>query len=434
MNTKKLKKIDKIILYSCIALFCVLSLIIFYYTPGIKAHFEGDSVRYNFIAHNLAHLTDIPLEVLGYPTFLGILYKIWDHIFIIVLAQIILSILSLFLIRSIIKKITSNTSALIASTLFWFLNLGFLIYTQLLLIEIILAFFLLTFINYVITYYQRPSYWTCAQAGFILGISILFRPAALFYALCFPILLLLVTKISLYKRIISSILFLCTFYAPMLAYMTLNYFYFGVFVICPVMNVNLFSFYFPKLQTAFATHNIAPTEITRAIEQDIVQKTTTSTTQVNLIKLCLQQPIIAINIWLINTLKSLIGLYQTQWKLYFELSDHATSYFCLPGNWLSCLAGYIYTGTTKTWLHALGWLELGYLIIEYFAVTIGSWALLINKKYWLLFFALSFILYFAFITGPDGSGRFRMMLEPWLLVLAALGIACLFNSKQKEIA
>ena len=39
----------------------------------------------------------------------------------------------------------------------------------------------------------------------------------------------------------------------------------------------------------------------------------------------------------------------------------------------------------------------------------------------MVFFALSFVLYFGLVTGPDGSGRFRMMSEPWLLVLASLG-------------
>jgi hypothetical protein len=199
------------------------------------------------------------------------------------------------------------------------------------------------------------------------------------------------------------------------------------------MNINLFAIYYPKVQAAFQVHSIAPNELTQAIERDIAHEHITSATQINLLRLWMQQPAITVGIWLLNMVKSFVGLYQTQWKLYFELADKATSYFCLSGNWLSCMAQYIYAGTMQRWLHLLGWYELCYLIVEYSMVGCAIIGLLHRRYYWLLFFAITFVWYFAFITGPDGSGRFRMMMEPWLLVLAALGIAFLVARAHRKV-
>ena len=430
---ESLNRIDTIVLWASVIVFCIVSLVIYYYTPALKAHFEGDSVRYHFIAHNICGLTNIPLEVLGYPCFLGLLYWLYDSLLIVILAQIILSVLSLFVLRHIIKQLGMDAAALIIASCFWVFNLGFLIYTQLLLIEIMLAFLLLLFVDRVIVYYKTVRLWYCAQAAFILGISILFRPAALFYALFFVVLLFFMTNVSLLKRAKAAGVFWVVFYIPIICYMTLNYYYFGQFVICPVMNVNLFAFYYPKIHAYFQAHGLVSNDTMRAIEYDIAQKQITAVTQHNLLKLFVQHPVITLGIWFQNMVKSCLGLYQTQWKLYFELADKATSYFCLPGSWLSCLGEYIRTGTTRSWLCVLGWYELAYLLVEYLMMATGVLVLLLKRNYWLCCFAVSFIVYFAFITGPDGSGRFRMMMEPWLLVLAVIGFTWLISRQNKKI-
>jgi hypothetical protein len=80
----------------------------------------------------------------------------------------------------------------------------------------------------------------------------------------------------------------------------------------------------------------------------------------------------------------------------------------------------------------LGWYELAYLLVEYLMMATGVLVLLLKRNYWLCCFAVSFVYYFAFITGPDGSGRFRMMMEPWLLVLAIIGFAWLISRQTKK--
>ena len=430
----RVERIDNVILLLSITFFCTLSAIIYYYAPALKAHFEGDSLRYHEIAHHIMGLKNIPLEVLGYPLMLNLLYHLHNSIALVVIAQALLSILSLLVVRHCIKQLSDNPWAQIWATLFWATNLGFFIYTQLLLIEIILTFLLVLFVDRIIMYYKKESSWYLAQAAAVLGISVLFRPAALFYALFFALLLLFTSFSSFTKKLTHAALFLFIFYLPIIAYMFLNLCYFGYFGLCPVINVNLFKFFYSKLHTAYAAHALCPNELINAIDNDIAHDHITSTTQANLGKLCLQHPGIACGIWLQNMIKSFLGLYQTQWKLYFELSGTATSYFCIPGSWFSCLATYIKTGTTRGWLCLLGWYELLYLLAEYLMMAVGLLVLAIKRQYWLFIFALSFIVYFAFVTGPDGSGRFRMMMEPWLLVLAALGTAWTMTREKKQVA
>lgn len=425
---------DRIILFLSIIFFVFVSIVLYWYAPDYTAHFEEDSVRYNFIAQHFNFIKDVQLEVFGYPCFLALIYKVFGcSIGFVVLTQVLLSIICLFLLRKIAGRL-NGIGAQTWITIFWAGNLGFLIYSQLLLIEVMLVLFYLWFIERVIFFYEEPSWKTIAQAAFILGLSILFRPAALFYALCFaPFLLFIGKKCSFCYKLVAAFIFIGIFYVPIFCYMSFNYWWFGQFVLCPVMNVNLFLFFYPKLLAVLRERGIPFDGLVAVINDDIVQKNITKTTQVNLIKVMLHYPFINLKIWLINMLKSVIGLYQTQLKLYLELSDQATSFFTLSGSWFSNMKQYICQGSVRRWLHMLGWYEVFYLIVQYFFAFIGALYLLAKQKIWLFVFALSFIIYFALITGPDGSGRFRMMFEPWLLVLAALGLSWWF-CKNKEKA
>jgi len=423
----------RVVFIASVIFFVAISILIYFYAPDITAHFEDDSVRYDFIAQHFNFIKEVQLEVFGYPFLLGLIYKIFGYsIGAVVVIEVLLSVGALFLLRKV-SKILGGMWAETFVTLLWVGNLGFFIYSQLLLIEVVLALFYLWFIERIVSFYESPSCLKVAQAGFILGASMLFRPSALFYAFCFAVFLVLMRKRSFGYRLLSSLVFIATFYIPVLAYMAGNYCYFGHFVLCPVMNVNLFLFFYPKLLAVFKHQDIIKGGLVGLIDRDIVQNKITAQTQINLLKLMLQYSFISIKIWLINMLKSFIGLYQTQWKLYFELGDQANSFFTLSGSCFSSMKAYICQGTICKWLYYLGWYEVIYLSVQYVSACFGALWLLLQHKTWLFFFAISFIVYCALITGPDGSGRFRMMFEPWLLVLAALGLAWIFAKGRKRV-
>ena len=70
--------------------------------------------------------------------------------------------------------------------------------------------------------------------------------------------------------------------------------------------------------------------------------------------------------------------------------------------------------------------------IRYALITIGFVGLLKEKKYFLATMLFSFILYFAAITGPEGGSRLRLMFEPVLIIMTALGISKLLSYKSRK--
>ena len=367
-------------------------------------------------------------------TFWLVIYKIFGYsIGMVVFVQTIFSLLSLLLFLRI-AKVLGGVQSQIFMICFWGANLGFLIYSQLYLLEITLTLFYLLFIERVISYYERPSCAAIVGAALALGFSMLIRPAALFYAWCFAPFILFISKRLFFYRLYSSVLFLLVFYIPILSYMFLNYKLFGAFILCPVMNVNLFIFFYPKVVLVLQQQGVSDSLIGE-INNFIKLNNFSSDAQSALFRLALKYPFLTFKIWFLNMLKSYFGLYQVEWKLFFDKGGQGVSFFSLGDSWLMNIKQYIMQGTDKTWLHMLGWYEIVYLLLEYLFAFIGILFLFVKKKFWVVFFALSFVLYFGLVTGPDGSGRFRMMIEPWLLVLASLGGAwvCARRGKQNNI-
>src|SRR3990167_11441760 len=165
-------------------IFLLLSLIIFKVMPT-QGHFEIDSVTYDIIATNFAQrglLVDSrnslnpPLEVVGYPLFLWLIYKFFDNILSVVFIQAILALLCFLLMNKILEILGFKNIFLLA--ILFLTNLGFLVFTQLLMAEILYVLFLLIFL-------ERFLSKKILQAAFIGGLSVAIKPAMLF----FPVLL-----------------------------------------------------------------------------------------------------------------------------------------------------------------------------------------------------------------------------------------------------
>lgn len=412
--------------------FVLCSFVLYWYAPSCVAHFEGDSLRYDVLARLFPFINCIPLEVLGYPFFIACVYWLSGvQLWLLVTAQVLLSIGFLLIARRIARIIFGEQAALLLVFL-WAFNLGFLIYSQLVLIEILYAFLLIVFVERMVMCILRPTVWLAAQAAFVLGVSVLVRPAALFFAPICVLLLLIIPQKRFVERIVHSLLFLIIFYTPITLYMSANYFFFGQFVLCPVMNVNLFKFFYPKLVVAFTAAGVA---VPAQLHQDITHAMTTQVfdrvVQMRLLQVVLVAPWIAIKIWIVNMAKSMFGLYSVEWKLYFGFLKTSRSFFIIDASFPGRVHTYICSGASHWWLWVIGYYELVYLLVQYSAACVG-WYILSRRQLVLAVFSFVFIGYFAWVTGPDGSGRFRMMLEPWLLVLAAGGASLLSDLMQRR--
>lgn len=414
---------EKKVWWGCGIFFVLVGIILYLTAPTIGAHFEGDSLRYQALASQAGLLGQLPLEVLGYPFFLWLFYSLFGvRVWIIVLAQILLSLACAWMIYRVAKRLVGPSAGAIVAIV-WAGNLGFMIYSQLVLIEIILALALALFVERIVAYYDEPSGTRAVLAGAYLGLSVLLRPAALFFGPLCALGFLFCQRVAWRKRVVHALTFALAFYLPIVIYMIGVCAYFGIFALCPVMNVNLFVFFYPKLLRALHEGALsAPAQLATAIDYDIAHDTISRSTQGALVRLMLQFPWITIKIWLINMLKTLVGFYSVEWKLYFGGLKISTSFFALSGSLPARIYGYICGGMPHRWLCIPGFYEVWYLSMEYATAFIGFVWLGTQKKWWLVFFAAGYIAYFTAITGPDGSGRFRMMLEPWLLTLAVVGI------------
>ena len=89
-------------------------------------------------------------------------------------------------------------------------------------------------------------------------------------------------------------------------------------------------------------------------------------------------------------------------------------------------------GTSLRILISLGIIEACWNMIRYLFVLLGLICLLFKRRFAAIMLLTSYIFYFSMITGHDGCGRFRVLFEFPLLILAAVGFIFFFNLIRKK--
>lgn len=144
-------------------LFCLFSWFLYQEVSPVRSHCDIDSSAYlekgllfcqtnSFVSPSQTQ----PYYTMGYPFFIGLLYKTFGPlchpelvsgstpINIIILFQLLLALLSCFLIARIAQRFFGKQAGIIAAGLFS-INLGYLVFTQFILTEMLLSFLLLLF-------------------------------------------------------------------------------------------------------------------------------------------------------------------------------------------------------------------------------------------------------------------------------------------------
>jgi hypothetical protein len=134
---------------------------------------------------------------------------------------------------------------------------------------------------------------------------------------------------------------------------------------------------------------------------------------------------VAIQVWILNVGKTMFGLFITQLKIMMNPSLLATpgalSITRISGSvWLKLL-GYIAGGSASVWVSILGMLEAVWTMVRFGLVLTSFWVFAQRRAWAVAIGASMYLSYFLMITGHDGCGRYRMMVEPLLLALAAVG-------------
>jgi 4-amino-4-deoxy-L-arabinose transferase-like glycosyltransferase len=443
MITKK--SILYLILFSVI--FLNLALLIFLQASQVNPHCDVDSKAYIDKASLLysehrftspSEQNNFPYYTLGYPMIIALIFKIFSpQIEWVLFVQILLTLLSAFLIFVSARRLFNETVGLIAFALTC-INVGFLTFAQFILTESFLALFLILFFERFTAYLNDSNRKNLSLSAFALGISVLIKPAALYY----PILLLPLIYYTApsEKKINFAAFFLLFFATPILPYMLHNKIVFDQFKIANLDSVNIYFWFYPNV---LAEKNGTASDIERLKLQFIAG---TDNCNINFIKYNFRQdlkqnPFLFIYVWLKNVMKTFLGLFTTNLKVLVEPQVHGgdISFFKMHGTWLQKAWLYIESGATSTCLKSIGFYEAIWSIIRYILcflalLTIFNSKVFNSRRYFLLYFIGSYIFYFSIITGHDGCARFRMMFEFVLIILASLGLWILFaNEKLNEI-
>ncbi len=437
-----MKKI--IFILGCLTLFIGFSSIL-YNKLTLKGHRDVDSSEYELIGQyyaatgNLYHPeypNTMPSHTIGYHWFLGIIFSLFYQSNILFIFQILLGILCSFMLYNLALQLFNQNSAYLVLFLFSF-NIGFLVYAQLILAEILLATFLVGFLYFFCLFIKQQNKSNLSLAAFLLGCSVIVKPVALYFITPLScILFFMPSKTKKHKMILFTLMFSC-FYFPIINYMAYNKKVFGIFCVTNLVSENIFIYFLPR--------RILP-RLDTITRENIIQKIDScknNEAKLELSKniffmILRERPFIIFSAWANAMMRTFFGLYSTQLKSMFnpEIQGGSCSFFNMQGNFLERAQKYITFGSTSSYLSLIALCEAIWLLLQYLFVIIALIYLFLQKKYALLSFFCSYIGYFSFITGHDGCGRYRLMFEPILLLLTALGIVIFYQAfiQQKKVS
>ena len=373
----------------------------------------------------------VPNYALGYPTLVGIVYKILGQSNkAVVLVQVLLALLAGLLLFSLACRMFGLFAGALCFLLF-ISNIGYLVFAQFILTEILLSFLLLLFFERFYTFYDNNNFVALAYSGLSLGLSVLVKPAAIYFPVCVFMLILLARYLKQIPLIKSITLFLLMFYLPVVSYMAHNKVVFGKFEICALSKVNMYYWLFPHVMASLNNTN---SDIERTSLQKMGREQGEQAVDNLFISTIKKHPVLALKMWLMNVVKTFLGLFTTNLKVLVDpvTGGGCVSFFRTTGSWLSRVHGYITMGTDLSWVHAVGYFEAIYLLLRYLISLFACWCLLAERRYFIFAHIGLYVAYFSAITGHDGCSRFRMMFEFVFVLLTAYGLECIFKQLKKS--
>lgn len=417
--------------------FCIASYFLYTHVGSDQPHQDVDSKAYLANAELFYHNNSFtwpasasgkfPYYTLGYAFVLGVLFKIFgQHLILAILVQILLSLLCALLIFDTTRKIAGRTAGYIAYLLMC-ANLGFLVFSQFILAEIWLAFFLILFFHRLVSFMKSKSSFTLVQAALSLSISVLIKPAALyFWPLLIPC-LWICSKNSFKQFLLFCLVWCAAFYVPLAGYALHNKLVFNRWYVCALDHENMIYWFFPNvLAYKYGTdQNQERIQLRLRSSHDAHKK---------FIQELKTSPHLFLIVWLKNVAKTWLGLFSTNLKVLIEQNVHGgdISYFKTQGSLFGRVHAYVSARTIQLWVIIIGYIEILWSMLRFILCLVGMLWVIMKRSMLEVYVMTVYLAYFSLITGHDGCSRFRMLFEWLLIILAALGIwfLCL-NFRQK---
>lgn len=435
----------KVLVVAVMLMFAV-SFLLYCVTAPIKdAHYDLDSYGYDRIANHYAkkgQLIDpqrgaiIPIQTLGYPFFLGCIYRYIgaDITYVIALQVLINSAIGIILFYCAL--LLFNWYAAVITAFLWALNGGYLIFCHFIMTDLLLAFLLLLAAYWVLRFYKEKNSVWLGYAGIVYGISCVVKPVALFFMLIVLCSILACYADDIKKGLQQCLHISAWFSSCVIGYMFLNYMLFNTFTLAPLLQENIYHYFLARV-TAHAeniSYQEAFTETQKLFEHKLHDDPTRwDKSKEKLWHYCTHKPLTVLFVWMHNVVKTLGGLYINQVKYLHNpaLKGTATSFFEEQGSVLEKLYRYLTHGVLDSAVQFLIIFFALYSIVQFLLVALAIPLLWEEKRFFILFFFLATIIYFSFITGHEGCARYRLMFESTFILLASYSITRVMDMVRK---
>lgn len=404
--------------------FIALSLILYHVVPSV--HQDIDSKAYVYHAQALVeHGTIIdqaqPYYALGYAYFLAGTFALFGQsTWVIIFVQALLTLLS-FIVIARIAQVLFGHSVGIYAVILCCMSVGYYVFTQFILTEVLLAFFLLLFL-------ERLCAGALGSAGLALGLSVIVKPAALYFAV--PVALILFARTRDSFTIPSIMFFLCMFYLPVLGYMVHNKILFNTFRVSSLGIVNMCDWYLPNLVAD--RDGISQEKARNYLRTQFPNDDDFTHRSRYLVDTVRQNPLCALRVWGKNMMKTAVGLYATNLKILVapSLQGANNSFFATKGTLLQRVFAYVTQASSHVWVSIVAWYEVFFSVLRWVLCVFGLYVLYTRRQWFAVSLCVMYLGYFFGITGHDGCARFRMMSEGMIIVLAAGGLQQICNKEK----
>lgn len=429
----------------------VFRLLIFHFflTPNNNYMWGVDSQQYHEVAVNFAksagycNASGQPdfLRVPGYPFFLSIFYKLFGiNTYIPMITQIIFSSflpILIFLLSLIFfpqQILIARIAALVAT-----FQIGLAIYSGLFMTE---SIFILFFILFSIFYFKNfyiPSYFNVFISGILLGLISLIRPVGQYFVIiCFLLLFIFISG-RLISKLKYSITFLFGWLIIIIPLLIRNFILLG-----HLFFHTLPGGHFLQLQTTQiimqeknCNYKNAFNFINEEAKKRVEKKENEFNRKLNEIEVCkikeklafeyvLKHPVCALKITANEIFKTLFGKYTEYLCSVFGHSLKDAEYFDTKRTASQKIKRYLMPDVNNDWVKFFSLYEIlmfalilvGFIIFI-FNFVIKFFSKGFTQEFPIIFTSLIFIGLFAFLSCASGYARFRIPIEPFLIILAS---------------
>jgi len=427
------------------ACFLAFSFLLYTYAPR-DGHYEVDSFAYERVAQEFVKTGAVqepdgtsPVHTQGYHFFLGMVYLAFgSDLWKVILIQVLLSLLAIFLTAQTAFLLCGVACARIVFVLA-VISGAFFVYPQFILAEALLLFLVALFFERCAKFYCTKKRSHLMQAGFILGLSVIVKPTALFFPLGLAVCFFTLSRFVTFSVGWSEYVYFCAaFYAPIFLYMVRNGLVFGQYKVSFLAEGGLYHWFhaviLAQLQNAPFLKVLSELGARGDMNYSTFQQEYWAPLKTLFWNTCFAHPFVVLKMYFQNVSKTFFGLYSVQLQLLFDsgVRGNITPFHELQGGLFAQLYNYF------TWAFRnpfVGSLMVFEAVINGFKWLLGAWAVkdwYQKGSYELLVFFLCVIGCFSAVTGFYGAGRYRILFEPLLLILAAQGILSLYKMYKNQ--